>query len=229
MEGALKVQLKQVSEVKPVKASTSKMEWHAQATIREGSVILWIPETDDDNFIAVKKRKTYRAPTSSAPTHVKTTNTFGVLTNTSNITKPRVPPIIITGEIGEYKTFINKIRSIIQSDNFNVKFNKNNAKVSISDIENFDVLRKELINSKTPHHTYTKEEDKVKRIVMKAAPNMDLDDIKVDLLKKNIMLTNCTPLVGRGNNSYSYLLSLQRNVNIQNVKKVDAVSNIKVQ
>nr|CAI5817893.1 unnamed protein product [Callosobruchus analis]CAI5846541.1 unnamed protein product [Callosobruchus analis] len=130
------------------------MEWHAEASISEGSVMLSIPETDDDNIIAVKKRKTSRAPTSSAQTPVKTTNTFGVLTNT----------------------------------------------------------RKELIDSKTPNHTYTKEEDKVKRIVMKAVPNMDLDDIKEDLLKKNIVLTNCTPLVGRGNNSYSYLLSLHKNV-----------------
>nr|CAI5820510.1 unnamed protein product [Callosobruchus analis] len=121
MEGALKVQPEQVSEMKPVKASTSKMEWHAQATIREGSVMLSIPETDDDNFIAVKKRKDLQSPN-----------------------------------------------------------------------------KKELIDSNTPHHTYTKEEDKVKRIVMKAAPNMDLDDIKEDLLKKNIVLTKCTPLVGRG-------------------------------
>nr|CAI5853376.1 unnamed protein product [Callosobruchus analis] len=105
MEGALKVQPEQVSEVKPVKTSTSKMELHAEATIREGSVMLSIPETDDDNFIA------------------------------------------------------------------------------------------ELVDSKTSHHTYTKEEDKVKRIVMKAAPNMDLDDIKEDPLKKNIVLTNCIPLV----------------------------------
>nr|CAI5828921.1 unnamed protein product [Callosobruchus analis] len=56
------------------------MEWHVEATIREGSVMLSIPETDDDNFIAVKTRKTSRAPTSSAPTPIKTTNTFGVLT-----------------------------------------------------------------------------------------------------------------------------------------------------
>nr|CAI5822384.1 unnamed protein product [Callosobruchus analis] len=125
------------------------MEWHAEATISEGSVMY-----GKEN-----------SPTTST-------------TISSNIRKPRVPPKIITGEIGEYKTFINKRRSIIQSENFNVKFNKNNAKVSISDTEKFDVLRKELIDSKTLHHTYTKEEDKHKRIVMKAAPNMDLKTLK---------------------------------------------------
>nr|CAI5860761.1 unnamed protein product [Callosobruchus analis] len=187
MEGALKVQPEQVTEVKPVKASTSKMEWHSEATIREGYVMLSIPETDDDNFIAVKKRKTSKTPTSSTPTPVKTTNTFSVLTNTRYGEENSQSPTTSSSNIRKPR-----------SDNFNVKFNKNNAKVSISDIEKFDGLRKELIDSNTPHHTYTKEEDKVKRIAMKAAPNMDLDDSKEDLLKKNIVLTNCTPLVGRG-------------------------------
>ncbi|VEN55170.1 unnamed protein product [Callosobruchus maculatus] len=183
MEGALKIQPEQVSEVTPVKASMSKMEWHAETTIGEGSVMLSIPETDDDNFIAVKKRKTSRATTSCVPTPAKTTNTFGVMTNIRYGEENSRSPTTTTS---------NNTRKP-RSDNCNVKFNKNNAKVSISDIEKFDVLRKELIDSKTPHHTYTKEEDKVKRIVLKGAPNMDLDDIKEDL-RKNIVLTNCTPL-----------------------------------
>nr|CAI5853193.1 unnamed protein product [Callosobruchus analis] len=141
MEGALKVQPEQVSEVKPEKASTSKMEWHAEATIREGYVMLSIPETDDDNIIAVKKRKTSRAPTSSAPTPVKTTNTFGVLTNARYGEENSQSPTTSSSNIRK-----------LRGDNFNVKFNKNNAKVSISDIEKFDILRKELIDSKKPHH-----------------------------------------------------------------------------
>nr|CAI5845826.1 unnamed protein product [Callosobruchus analis] len=95
---ALKIHPEGVSELKSVETSMSKMEWHAEATISEGSIMLSIPETDDD----MKKRKTSRAPISTAPTPV---NSFGLLTN-----------MIYAEE-----------KRIIQSGDFNVIFNKNNA------------------------------------------------------------------------------------------------------
>nr|CAH7739631.1 unnamed protein product [Callosobruchus chinensis] len=123
-----------------------------------------------------------------------------------------------------------KIRTVIKSDNFTIKFNKNNLQVMLPDSEKLETLKKEFAESDTPYHSFTNENDKFKKIVMKAAPNMNIGDMKEDLSKKNINVKECISLKSKtSNQSRSYLITVPHTINMQDITKINAVSNIKVQ
>lgn len=55
---------------------------------------------------------------------------------------------------------------------------------------------------------------------MKAAPNMDGTELLRDFEDKNIKITKCVTLKGKYDHSYSYLLSLPYDTQVNEIKKV---------
>lgn len=86
----------------------------------------------------------------------------------------------------------------------------------------------ELDEAKTKFSTYIKTEDRLKKIVMKAAPNMDLNDIITELDEHNIKTSECVPWRGRFPNTRSFLLMIPYETQINDIKTIDKLNNVVV-
>lgn len=69
-------------------------------------------------------------------------------------------------------------------------------------MEDPEKLTIELDEVNVDLHIYLRAEDKYKKIVLKAAPNMELDDFKTGMAKKQ-NVEECIPLRGRSDAHYS--------------------------
>lgn len=65
-------------------------------------------------------------------------------------------------------------------------------------------------NSKVQFHTFTSPENRTKQVVLKAAPNMNTNDIKQELLRKGIKVQKCTKLKSKNQYYSFYLISTDR-------------------
>lgn len=77
-----------------------------------------------------------------------------------------------------------------------------------------------------PYYSYQSRENRAKKIVLKAAPNMDVEDIKKDLTGKGIKVNNCIKMKSKNPYSFSYLITgpgggvailIQKNINHEQI------------
>lgn len=143
-------------------------------------------------------------------------------------TTPKPPPIVVSGTYN-YKVFASQIKKVIGSDNFRLQFQKDTIKVFTNADSDHNKVREELIKENIPFHTYTKRNERTKKLVMKAAPDMDPSEIKEDLERKNIPVKSVTKLNSKSRNSYSYLVTTDKGANLKNIKnEVRDVQNLKI-
>lgn len=76
-------------------------------------------------------------------------------------------------------------RDILQHDNILINLRRNQVKISINATVEYTNLVNALENTRTNFHTSVKPEDGIKTIVLKTAPNIQLEIIE-DLEKENI-------------------------------------------
>lgn len=148
-------------------------------------------------------------------------------TQTTN-KRPWVPPIVINQKVACYKTFISTIRETLGHDNFSTKFTKNQIKIITRNNNDHDLMVTALGNSEADFFTYLKPEEKTRKIVMKGAPNMDINDIKDCMKANNVEVRNCVPLKGKSEHPYSYLLSLPKQTQIKDIKNIKELDHVKV-
>lgn len=201
-----------------------------------------IPSTSDqlmdtqEDFINPKKTVKINQQNINPPT-INVTNKYGVLQNANteneqiNIIPPKkkwTPPIIVNSPIVDYKKFIEDITNTLGHNRFAVKLNRNNTKVIVNSEEDHQKLTADLQATNMHYHTFTKDSEKTKKIVLKAAPGLDPQELTDTLTENNIQTQNITPLKGRNTNSFSYLITLPKNTIINNVRKIDNLNNLKV-
>lgn len=187
---------------------------------------------DDNPFI--KPKKTGKHITSS-PTVTPTTNAYGVLTKLpeqeeETVVTPRktwVPPIIINSEITDYKKFVEKLTRLLGHTNYTISLTKRSVKLVLRTDDDHARACADLKAEKMAFHTYPKASEKLKKIVLKAAPHMEQQDLQESLKANNIVPTEIIPLKGK-NVSHSYLLTLPKTYQINDVRKVENLENLKV-
>lgn len=64
--------------------------------------------------------------------------------------------------------------------------------------------------------------------MLKAAPNLDVSELKEQLRQQNIDVTECIRMKGRGDLSYSYLISTSKETNIGDIKKIQSIDHLRV-
>lgn len=165
--------------------------------------------------------------------NVPTTNKFGRLPEVvekeqDKTTAKKMPPIIITGEYS-YKTFVIETRKLI-GPNFKVEYSTKGLKVLTTEEAAYDTLVADLKKNAVEFHTYTKRWERTKKIVLKAAPGMDTEEIKEALSAQNINVKKCTPMQGKNQEAKarSYLVQTTQETNLRNVRKIEDIDALKV-
>lgn len=178
------------------------------------------------------------------PKKIPTYNRFGILTNTdqedntsqrTNVqqstqqTKRKwVPPITITSQIKDYKKLIVELKIILEHDKFQVQFNNKTAKIFLYNNDDFDKICFELKQQNIQYFTLTKPENKVKKIVLKAPPSWESDQIKESLLNEGKKINEIIPLRSKKGNSHSFLVTLPGEQKINEIKTIRTLENVKV-
>lgn len=203
---------------------------------------------DEEGYIEPPTKKVSRSNTSkqiSQPTVVK--NRFGIFqkqtTNeadevemesdpTPNINENKkvwIPPITITDKINDYMQFNKEITNILGHRNFYTKFNNNmTAKLYLKTMEDHKRIINDFKKENTQFYTQTKHEDKVKKIVLKAAPGMDEDDVKEELESMNYRIKEVVKLKSRQHETRSYLISVPIDENIGKIKQLTNLGNLRI-
>lgn len=205
-------------------------------------------QSTNESFERPRKTIKLTEPKNNPPV-VKLTNKFGLLnpddqvpstsmqgkppvqtgSSNKNAKKKWAPPIVIEQKVSNYKEFTNTIRDTINSDNFSVKFGRGIVKVFVTNMEDHELLVQALDRDNAMFYSYMSNDIKLKKIVLKAAPNMEANDIISDMKEKNFAVTECIPLKNKNNSEpFSYLLSLPNNTEINEVRKLNTLGNLKI-
>lgn len=95
--------------------------------------------------------------------------------------------------------------------NFTVKLSKTKSKVLLKTIADHDKLKADLAEFEMRFHS-SNQEQRVEKIVLKAASGLDTIEHSKQLQDNNIQPSDITPLKSKvSNNSYSYLVTLPKN------------------
>lgn len=203
-------------------------------------------QTDDFTPCKNKKRNTKtKPPTEPEPRSclyaVPVSNRWGALAQITEEKTPQqpevtqsnpskkqwIPPIIIAGALGDYKMMCETIKKVLGNDNFRIYANTKETKINVFIEEDRTKLLNGLKADKVPCHSYALRSERTKKIVLKAAPNMNVQEIKEELTERGIQIKNCTKLKSKNPYSFSYLVTMDINENLNNVKKVTNVGYCK--
>lgn len=143
------------------------------------------------------------------------------------VTNMKIPPIIIKNQITNYKVFNQEIKDFLQSNDYSVSYLRDHTKIYTKTLEHFNRLKTEFIKEKMECYTFSLKSEREKKIVLKAAPNMDPSDIKKSLIENNIQVNNCISLKSKKSNSFSYLITMPQQTNIKQVREITNIENIK--
>lgn len=134
--------------------------------------------------------------------------------------------MVINQKVIDCKIFVGKIRETLGHDKLTTKLTKYQTKIYTEKIEEHETLIKELDNTNTDFHTYLRMEDNYMKIVLKAAPSMDPVEIKENIEGNNWIVKECIPLKGKSDAPYSYLITLPREVQLNEIKKLNRLGNV---
>lgn len=169
---------------------------------------------------------------------VPTSNRFGLLINeelpipcpatmpvAAETKKEKLPPIVVTQKVNDFKRFNSEIRSIITD--YTIRYLKNTVNVYTFNKSDFTRLINEFRKSNVSHYTYTTKDEKQKKLVMKAAPDMDTEEVKKQIEANNIKVNECKQLLNKaGQPSQSYLIYTDVSTNLRNLKQIRRIGNV---
>lgn len=192
-------------------------------------------DLSEDNFI--KPKKTAK-PITQKTQQTSTTNKYGILqkediseeNNVPRVQAPKkvwVPPIIINTPVNDYKKFIESIQKTLGHNNFSIKLNRNSSKLLTNSNEDRMKLLNDFEREGLECHTFTPTDQKTKKIVLKAAPGLNAEQLALTLREQNVTPTDVLPLRGKFQ-SHSYLITLPKTAKLDEVRKVDSLENLKV-
>lgn len=148
--------------------------------------------------------------------------------NKENPKKGRQPPIVITMPIADISACNRKLKELLGEEEYLINYSKRQTKVITFNKTAYTKVINELKNDKADFYTYRSREEKQKKIVLKAAPNMKTDDIKECLNRNGANIVDCIPMKGKGANGYSYLITTTKETNIGKLKRTAHVNNLRV-
>lgn len=132
----------------------------------------------------------------------------------------RIPPIIMPSEGLDYKLPLTELKKIAGIDQFKIQYLKKNVKIFAKDTSVYEKLKNELRKAQTPFFTYTRKQEKVKKIVFKGPPNLEIPAIMRELREAQCEPTECIQLRTRSNRpSHSYLVTIPNRVQYKQLRQ----------
>lgn len=195
---------------------------------------------NNDGFSFPPAKKVARQQKSNDVPTTSTNNKYGILDDnekmdtinnsdqrtqtqrpTNQTKKIWIPPIVVFSQIVNYKTFSSQIQNILGHNNFRVLYRNSGTKIITATMEDRKKLIADFDDSKISFHTYTPNEEKTKKIVMKGAPEMDINEIKQNLQNQGTDVKEIIKLkTKREQESFSYLVTVQKQQSLQELRKI---------
>lgn len=197
-------------------------------------------EIEEDNQFEIPK-KTTRTTATVKKRPVKLTNKYGVLQKQQEeepeqqnvpamqqIKKKWVPPIIINTAIADYKKFISNVTETLGHSDFSIKLNRSSSKIMLKNEEDRNKLIEDFIKTNVQCHSFPVQDERTKKLVLKAAPGLDAEQLAETLKENQLKPATVQQLKGKHELSHSYLVSFHKEQQLNQVKKVENLCNVKV-
>lgn len=165
------------------------------------------------------------------PAEIPTNNYYQPLENTpgEENTKPKnkkPPPIVLPSEGIRFKALIEGLKRIIKEEEFQVQYLRKNIKIFVNNTEQYDKVKENLKQNNAPFYTYTKREERVKKMVLKGPPNMEIEAILEELNnaklepKEVVKLKSATSKM-----SHSYLVTIPNSIQTTQLKELKSIDH----
>lgn len=163
-----------------------------------------VPPTSQtpDGFTPVhygKRRRTYRKPNNFTP--IATHNQYDTLSDTSGDEieigkKKALPPIVLHGMLGEdHKTTMIELENGL-TESFELKYKGSRVLIYTKNITDYSKLKENFLEQKIPFHTFTPDEQKPVKLVLKSIPpNVTAENIIEDLKSKGLEVRKAIQMV----------------------------------
>ena len=155
--------------------------------------------------------------------------------------KEKIPPITIQQtDVCNQGALLQMIRSLAQDKNCKINYKREHYKVQCNSVSSHKSLlaglqlwkeSKEKENIEINFFTHEFPHDKNKRIIAKGLPLLEPNEIKMDLLEKEIKCDSVIILAKKDlprNTKPVYLLTFDKSVNLKDVRALRYVYNVKV-
>lgn len=214
---------KRLEEMAPPPLKTSKMDTANSAS----------NSNDNSNLqYTVPIYNKYGVLTQEPPTinqdPMSDTDNMDTETSTPKNEVVKLPPVKITSKIKDYAILHKRLSEILKGE-YSVRYLNSTINVHTTTKSDFNALKEDLKASNTEFFTYTPKNEREKKIVLKAAPNL-LPTVITDILKaQDIEIKNCTALNSKKKNavSTSYLISTTNDANIKKLRNISAIDHVK--
>lgn len=204
-------------------------------------------EMIDFPSLGTKRIKITPKPPTLTPPEIPIKNYYGVLSNletpegkttekpinskpqTQKSKLEKIPPILLAGHLQDYGSFIKLLRELLGHNNFHVAFNSSNVKILLKSKEDHLKVTNKFKSDNQEFITYPHRDERVKKLVLKAAPKMKTEDIIDELYDVyEIETISVVPMKGRSPVNFSYLVTFPYTVNLADIYKIDGILNLKI-
>lgn len=167
----------------------------------------------------IRPKKTAK-PTTEIPSLTTNSNRFASLPEVSPKSSSRIPPVVmeITGTHGQT---IDLIKSITKTSNFSLRYTgRGNVSVHCTSLEHRAILI-EGLKGQRAFHTFTTDEDKTVKSVLRGLPSVPVEDISEDLQKQGLNVVKVSKMITKETSSrVLYLVQFTASTTGADIKSV---------
>lgn len=169
----------------------------------------------------IPSEEEFQAPRRTAKPRVETTrnqvtltNKYGALekqsdqenTSIPTVQQPKkkwVPPIVVNSAIVDYKKFITNVTETLGHNRFTIKLNRNTSKIFLQEEQDRNKLLQDFEKTNIQCHSYPLMQERTKKLVLKAAPGLNPEELANTLKDNQLRPTAVQELRGKSNLSHS--------------------------
>lgn len=180
------------------------------------------------------KRRKVEADIEKSEYSVHTQNKFEVLSDMEEEEEQgepqklnKVPPIVIYSVIENHTDDIRKFKDSLKGE-LEIKYKYNRIIFKPSNMEDYKTIINNLDAVKAEYHTYTPQEERPLKVVLKnIPPNVTEEEVKVDLIQKNIKVLRVSQMTktdeGEQIKLPMFLITLHNQTQFRELLKIRAV------
>lgn len=194
--------------------------------------------SDSEGFQQPRKYASRENVRQSQQVPINTENRFGVLKNVSDsqqtentnktISNAKPPPITIISKL-EFNKFHNDLKELV-GNKYRLRYQTNNINIYPFDNETHKILIEAFKNSEIECFTFTPKSERVHKVVMKAAPHFNSEDILTNLQQNNMNINDCKKLISkRTGQSSSFLITTSDETELKRLKQIEDIDNVKLE
>lgn len=119
-----------------------------------------------------------------------------------------------------YRLLIEGLKKLVRPEDFSVQYMRNEVKIFSNNMEVHDKIRTGLQTAQTPFYTYTKKENKVKKMVFKGPPNLEIHHIMRELKEAQLEPQEVIKMkASNDKESYSYLVTVPNHIQLKQIRQ----------